>query len=254
MIFVSYEGGSKAYRVYDPSSRRVHVMRDVVFDEGASWDWDARGGGEQNDYDNFSVEYSVELIGGAAPAPVPPGATGEQQAEAFRAYVRPAHHPTLTDYCRELTGIEQADVDAGVELCEALRAHESWLEPRGVKNAAATAMAGGGGSGFAVVTWGDWDCRTMLEGECRFKGIDDKPDYFDRWINLKVPFEQVFVGGGAGHTRRLGLEEAVRTAGLAFEGRPHSGLDDARNTGGGGAEAGADSGAALLRLRQVDAG
>uniref|UniRef100_J3N8R2 Exonuclease domain-containing protein n=2 Tax=Oryza brachyantha TaxID=4533 RepID=J3N8R2_ORYBR len=48
------------------------------------------------------------------------GATGEQLAEAFRAYVRPVHHPTLTGYCRELTGIEQADVDAGVLLADAL--------------------------------------------------------------------------------------------------------------------------------------
>uniref|UniRef100_A0A0E0J2I7 GRF-type domain-containing protein n=1 Tax=Oryza nivara TaxID=4536 RepID=A0A0E0J2I7_ORYNI len=154
------------------------------------------------------------------------GATGEQLAEAFRAYVRPLHHRELTDYCRELTGIAQADVDAGVDLREALRAHDAWLDARGVKNAAG---GGGGGGGFAVVTWGDWDCRTMLEGECRFKGIigDGKPEYFDRWINLKVPFRQVFDRGGA---RRIGLEEALAVAGLAFEGRPHSGLDDARNT------------------------
>uniref|UniRef100_A0A0E0MFW6 Exonuclease domain-containing protein n=1 Tax=Oryza punctata TaxID=4537 RepID=A0A0E0MFW6_ORYPU len=110
-------------------------------------------------------------------------ATGEQLAEAFRTYVRPVYHRELTDYCLELTGIAQADVDAGVELREALRAHDAWLDARGVKNA--------GSGGFAVVTWGDWDCRTMLEGECRFKGIDDdKPEYLDRWINLKVPFQQ----------------------------------------------------------------
>ncbi|KAF0910743.1 hypothetical protein E2562_004729 [Oryza meyeriana var. granulata] len=36
MIFVGYEDGSKAYRVYDPSSHRVHVTWDVVFNEGVS--------------------------------------------------------------------------------------------------------------------------------------------------------------------------------------------------------------------------
>jgi hypothetical protein len=36
-IFVGYEAGSKAYRLYDPSTRRVHVSRDVIFDEAAQW-------------------------------------------------------------------------------------------------------------------------------------------------------------------------------------------------------------------------
>jgi hypothetical protein len=35
MIFVGYESGSKAYHAYDPITKRVHVTRDVVFDEQA---------------------------------------------------------------------------------------------------------------------------------------------------------------------------------------------------------------------------
>ena len=38
-IFVGYELGSKAYRVYDPVTRRVHVSRDLVFEEAAQWLW-----------------------------------------------------------------------------------------------------------------------------------------------------------------------------------------------------------------------
>lgn len=45
-----------------------------------------------------------------------------------------------------------------------------------------------------------------------------------RWINLKVPFQEVF--GGV----RCNLKDAVQLAGLAWEGRAHCGLDDARNT------------------------
>jgi hypothetical protein len=35
MIIVGYESGSKAYRAYDPIIKRVHVTRDVAFDEQA---------------------------------------------------------------------------------------------------------------------------------------------------------------------------------------------------------------------------
>jgi hypothetical protein len=38
MIFVSYESGPKVYHAYDPITKRVHVTRDVVFDEQAQWD------------------------------------------------------------------------------------------------------------------------------------------------------------------------------------------------------------------------
>jgi hypothetical protein len=36
-IFVGYEAGSKAYRLYDPVTQRVHISRDMIFDEGGSW-------------------------------------------------------------------------------------------------------------------------------------------------------------------------------------------------------------------------
>ncbi|KAK6934008.1 Exonuclease, RNase T/DNA polymerase III, partial [Dillenia turbinata] len=103
-------------------------------------------------------------------------------------------------------------VDRGVTLSEALLKHDKWLENKGIKN-----------TNFAVVTWSNWDCRVMLESECRYKKIC-KPPYFNHWINLKVPFREVF--GGV----RCNLKEAVELAGLDWQGRAHCGLDDARNT------------------------
>ena len=41
MIMIGYERGSKAYRAYDPSTKRACVTRDVVFEEDRSWNWDA---------------------------------------------------------------------------------------------------------------------------------------------------------------------------------------------------------------------
>jgi hypothetical protein len=53
-IFIGYEPGSKAFRCYDPTTKRV------VFEEAAKWKWDseadASGGGTQP----FMVHYDVE--------------------------------------------------------------------------------------------------------------------------------------------------------------------------------------------------
>uniref|UniRef100_A0A7N0UH35 GRF-type domain-containing protein n=1 Tax=Kalanchoe fedtschenkoi TaxID=63787 RepID=A0A7N0UH35_KALFE len=135
-----------------------------------------------------------------------------QMEDFFQTYVRPTCNQHLTDFCKELTGIQQIQVDKGVLLGDALLLHDRWLEEKGIKQ-----------TNFAVVTWSNWDCRVMLESECRFKRIP-KPTYFNRWINLKVPFHEVFNGA------RCNLREAVQMAGLAWEGRAHCGLDDAKNT------------------------
>lgn len=139
------------------------------------------------------------------------GMTGRMEGH-FHTYIKPVYHPILTDFCKELTGIQQSQVLGGVSLSEALLMHDNWLEERGVKN-----------TNFAVVTWSDWDCKVMLESECNLKGIR-KPNYFNRWINLKLPFYDSF------GQLRCNLKGAVEFAGLIWEGRAHSGLDDAKNT------------------------
>ena len=31
---------SKAYRLYDPTAKRIVISRDVIFEEEKQWDWD----------------------------------------------------------------------------------------------------------------------------------------------------------------------------------------------------------------------
>lgn len=57
MVFIGYEPGSKAYKVYEPSTRRVHVSRDVIFDETASWNWEEQYGEPEGSNGEFVVEY-----------------------------------------------------------------------------------------------------------------------------------------------------------------------------------------------------
>lgn len=55
VIHLGREAGTKAYRLYDPISRNVHISRDVVFDESKSWQW--------NNFDNGSISPSFVLAG-----------------------------------------------------------------------------------------------------------------------------------------------------------------------------------------------
>ena len=37
MLFMGYEAGSKAYRCLDPATSKIHISRDVIFDEKKSF-------------------------------------------------------------------------------------------------------------------------------------------------------------------------------------------------------------------------
>lgn len=54
-ILLGYEEGSKAYRVYDPGTKKLHVTRDVAFDEQQHWNWE-----EFSDYGQCEGELYCE--------------------------------------------------------------------------------------------------------------------------------------------------------------------------------------------------
>jgi hypothetical protein len=75
-IFVGYESGSKAYKCYDPSTKRVVISRDVVFDEAARWDWSSSLDVHPGDDEPFTIEFITEAVQvpGTMPSASPPPA------------------------------------------------------------------------------------------------------------------------------------------------------------------------------------
>jgi len=77
IVFLGYECGSKAYRLYDPQGRRVVVSRDIIFDEAASWSWEEEYGdgdavrGAWRDFviEHVEVQDGVIADGEAAASP-----------------------------------------------------------------------------------------------------------------------------------------------------------------------------------------
>jgi hypothetical protein len=97
-VFIGYAEGSKAYRILDPGTQRVHTTRDV-FDEGRGWAWDkAVDDGSTLTYDNFTVEYvHFEGAGGvgsslppsmSTPVPEPPPTSTSRSPATTSAAMR----------------------------------------------------------------------------------------------------------------------------------------------------------------------
>lgn len=147
---------------------------------------------------------------------------GMKQVAEFESFVRPTHHPVLTPFCTELTGIEQAQVDAAQTFPEVFKVHQAWLG----SNSLQVTPADGEPLDHAFITCGDWDLQTMLPAQLSATEpvIGFVPHAYRRWINIKKPFAAW--NGGSVKGGMLGMLKALD---LELEGRHHSGIDDCRN-------------------------
>jgi len=129
-----------------------------------------------------------------------------EPVDEFQKFVRPVRHPTLTTFCRELTGIVQADVAAAVGVAEAMSQLTAWMTnfPDAV-----------------FCSWGEFD-RRQFERDCAFHNVEWP--FGNRHVNLKKRYSDRY-----GLKRGQGFGEALRKHNLTFEGQPHRGIDDARN-------------------------
>lgn len=78
-VHLGIEAGSKAYRLYNPTSKRVIVSRDVVFDEKARWNWKGEGKQVQTEPGMFHMTWGNTDDTGSGPFVV--GAISEDIAD-----------------------------------------------------------------------------------------------------------------------------------------------------------------------------
>ncbi|XP_058891308.1 ERI1 exoribonuclease 2 isoform X1 [Acipenser ruthenus] len=175
---------------------------------------------EKNHYGQEIIEFPAVLL----------NTTNGQIDSEFQTYVQPQEHPTLSEFCTELTGIKQSQVEAGVPLRICLSQFSRWLQKlQQEKNVVfVTDMSGlcaPSAKPCAFVTWSDWDLGVCLQYECKRKQLR-KPPVLNRWIDLRATYKLFY------NRMPKGLNGALQDLGIEFCGREHSGLDDARNTAG----------------------
>lgn len=130
-------------------------------------------------------------------------AAGERVGR-HRLLVRP-ERSEVSQFCTELTGLTQAEVDGGVDFAEACRllAAEHGAGPR------------------PWASWGDYD-RHQFTRQCA--ATRTAYPFGKRHTNAKAVFTRAH-----GLRKRPGMAQALTIAGLPLEGRHHRGEDDAWN-------------------------
>lgn len=130
------------------------------------------------------------------------------QLGTFSQLVKPTLHPQLSHFCRNLTGIEQPELNQAKSFRRVIGRFKDWI---GVDE-----------EEYLLASWGNFD-RKQLVADCRLHREDDH--WLERHINLRRQYQEI---------RRLpkkrGLKAAVKHEGFSWEGEQHEALVDAENT------------------------
>lgn len=121
----------------------------------------------------------------------------------FQRFVKPVRHPQLTDFCRQLTTIEQHQVDQAMTFPEVFGRFCAWLTSANL-------------DGFC--SWSEFD-RNQLQQDCMLHGIEYP---LRSHVDLCALFRQRY-------RKKRGHRGAMRVLGLKASGTHHRGIDDARN-------------------------
>ncbi len=128
--------------------------------------------------------------------------------DEFQAFVRPVVNPILSGFCRELTTIQQTDVNRAKTFPNVI---EPFLDWANISN----------GEEYYLISWGAFD-KKQLQKDCALHRL--KSDWTEKHLNLKELYREKkrFRSG-------IGLAKAVEIENLVFTGTHHRAIADAQN-------------------------
>ncbi|KAF8316403.1 hypothetical protein DL93DRAFT_2154818 [Clavulina sp. PMI_390] len=134
----------------------------------------------------------------------------------FHEYVRPVIHSTLTEFCTNLTGIEQETVDKADVFPAVWKRFGAWIRAIGALEDP---------DSFAFLTCGKWDLDVALPLElARLKFTTPALCDPAKVINVKKEFSKLY-----GLSKDRGMAGMLNYLKFDLEGRHHSGIDDCHN-------------------------
>ncbi len=127
-----------------------------------------------------------------------------EEIERFQSFVKPFINPILTDFCKNLTSIQQNDVDNASTFDKVIKEFKNFI-----------------GNNYILCSWGFYD-RNQLISDCILHKESDA--WVKNHISLKhqhQDFNKLSKG--------VGLSKALHMDKLTFDGTKHRGIDDAVN-------------------------
>jgi 3'-5' exoribonuclease 1 len=125
----------------------------------------------------------------------------------FSSFVKPIINPILSGFCKELTGIQQSDVDKSKTFDRVILDFLNWIEEDG--------------EDYLLISWGEQDVK-FFKSDCELHKIED--GWINRCLNAKTYYKKL-----SGIGRQLGLKSALAYEGLEFDGTAHRAITDAYN-------------------------
>lgn len=92
-IFIGYCTQSKAYRLYNPLSRKILIRRDVVFDEMASWNW---SGSNEKIQEQILIPTGITFDGIQQPTPTATAASSSSTSPDSSSSPSPRRNSSST--------------------------------------------------------------------------------------------------------------------------------------------------------------
>ncbi|KAI7861098.1 ribonuclease H-like domain-containing protein, partial [Circinella umbellata] len=114
----------------------------------------------------------------------------------------------------KLTGIDQETVDKSPTFIEVLNLFQEFLSKHSLFRKKSAVF----------VTDGPFDIRDFITKQCTHSDIE-RPNYFKLpWVNIRKMYREFY-----GHKQGMNITKMLETLNMTFDGRQHSGLDDAKN-------------------------
>ena len=124
--------------------------------------------------------------------------------EEFSEFIKPMLNPILSEFCKELTTIQQIEIDDAEEFSHVIENFKSWI-----------------GKEYLLCSWGIYDRKQLIK-DCELNGLDS--GWVQKHISLKHQYTEF-----KNLRRPIGMGGALKMENLSLKGTHHRGIDDAKN-------------------------